>query len=233
MSLAPKAKSSKSKARPPAEPEAPSPASKKRKVALPSTGIDSAWFNAALKASGRSQREAATLLGIESASLNRAIKGKRKWNIEELMSFAGYVGASATEILTRVGYTLPTKTAEIVGRVGEDARVSTNTKRKGERIESPSEVGPNCVCAILETARTRLDAFDGTAIFWKETRQLEPDAVGRFSVVETEDEPLPIVGVLRRLAIGKYRIEPFGGVASPVETASVLRAAPILWTKTQ
>lgn len=213
------------------EPEAEAP--KKRKTAEPPQTIDSAWFAATLQASGKSQRAAADLMGIQSASLNRAMKGKRKWNLDELMQFAGLVGVSATEILMRIGYKLPRKTAEIVGKVGEDGRVSTNTRRKGEKIESPSEVGPNCVCAIFETERTRLDAFNGMVVFWRPSLTLEPDAVGRFSVIELEEDPLPVVGVLRRLALGRYQVEPFGGVAAPIETTSVLRAAPILWTKTQ
>ena len=54
-----------------------------------------AWLNRGLAESGRTQRGLANALGVDPASINRLLKGKRKLRVDEIEPAARYLGIEA------------------------------------------------------------------------------------------------------------------------------------------
>jgi hypothetical protein len=213
--------------------EVEAPSKKSRKTAEPPRNIDTDWFKEVIVRSGLTQKATAEGIGVDQTLIKDMLNGNRKWNIPELLNFSKLFRVKFTEVVSRLGYPVPDTVSRIVGAIDANARVYPNTHRLGGVLSAPSEFEPDGVCAVFETAGTPLDAFNGTVVFWRETNKLEPGAVGRLSVVAIKGEPLPVVGILRHESREMCTVELYGLLGAKVSApgASILWAAPILWTK--
>lgn len=191
---------------------------------------DKAWFKEKLRDIGKSQRALGRHIGMDSASISHLMNGMRKPQIDEVPQIANFLGVRANEVLRAFGVFFEEdhhRMVPIVGIVDGNGRIELFPETRDE-IEAPTSL-PSSTCVITaQTLGSALDPLDGSRIFYLPTDKIEPAAVGRLSVVETETGELLIRGVRRGTSFDSFRLVGFG----VVEDERRLRtAAPIYLIK--
>jgi transcriptional regulator with XRE-family HTH domain len=175
------------------------------------TKPDRDWFVAQLDRVNLSQREFARRIGVNASVINRALKGLRNFNLEEIAALARTFGTDTGEVIRRLGYEVPLPSVEIVGRVTGEAQVSAVTARRGQVVTVPS-ASADSGALLFETGGSPLSWLDrGALVYRPGIRAPACDACdGALCVIESERWLTPVVGTLRHNKTGRWSVTLLG-----------------------
>lgn len=167
-----------------------------------------------------SQRRLAKHLGLDSSAVSLTFRGKREMKIMEAAQIAQLLGVAIDEVLRHAGVHEVThgQRASIAGVI--DASGEVRDTDEPMQVESPAGL-PAGVIAIQSRAG---DHTDGWLYFLRYPSSMNPEAVGRFSLVKIRNGVKTMALVGRSYAPGRYTLN--GVLAS--EAADIEAAEPVL-----
>lgn len=191
---------------------------------------DRKWIVGRLDGVGLSTTKAAERLDKAQNVFLRMLNGTRPIRVGEAVAMARLLRTPLDELVRHLGYDVPPSSVPIIGIVTGDGRVSLLPPAQQTRIEGPTGISSNFVALEARTAHTPLALYHGTVLYYVPSEGLRPDAFGRLSVIEVADETAAIVGILDKAGFGRAAVTVYGGIAR-LETASIISASPVRWTR--
>lgn len=188
--------------------------------------VDRDWIDARLNDVGMSGRALGRRLGLDSAAMHRRLTGKQALTIPEVNAISRFLGASFDETARHFGLepaAAPTDRLPIVGTVNRKTGVVDSTRRPRRQAERPSKIPAGTVALELTTA--------GWLLYYAPSQRVEPEAIGRLSVVRTAQAEIvctPRHGRER----GQWDLDPLCGPGPATAGATLLSASPVLWIRT-
>lgn len=192
---------------------------------------DRKWLVDALKDKGLTQREAAKMLELKVASLNRSLAGGRRWQLTELLTFAEIVGKPFNAVMQRAGYKVPQPVVPVTYEIAGDRTLAPMIMGSPKYVPAPSEADSSTTAAVFATRKSELNAYNGGYIFFRPAHEVLAEAVGRLSIVALEGHRLPLLATIERLGLDAYEVTPFQSTEA-LQHHKVTAAAPVLWMRT-
>ncbi len=160
--------------------------SKYSKIRAP--GIDTAWFRQRMAERQTSQRQIAFAIGIDPAAVSLMLRGIRKMQLSEASAIAELLGVTAMEVMERAGYDAPrdiSATVRVVGTANDLGLVHFGRVDAPRVLPRPPEMPIDTVAVRLTLSRGAVaPGMDGWHLFYVPATKIEPEAVGRLSVVK-------------------------------------------------
>lgn len=189
---------------------------------------DRVWFEHRIAEMKLSQRRLAHAINLDSSSLNRSLKAKRTFKIEELVKLAEQLHVSRDEILVRLGYPRSEADVPIVGRIHADSGIEMLPSPLGV-AEVPPGVPKDVRALVADTANSTLSSWDECVFYFAPAQGVSPDDVGRVCVIAAAGRN--VLGALSRgSARGRYKVTTFG-LRATFEPDEVTSASPVLWIR--
>src|SRR5689334_12141934 len=143
--------------------------------------VDVKWFKDRMADQKISQAKIAQALGMQRSGITKLFRKEKpqRFTLEIVNGFAAMLGVPAEEVMTAAGFRPPRETramVPVVGAVGIDGKVKP---AKGE-AERPDK-GADSLAAVRVEAPG--DELDGWLAYYVPGSRLDPEAVGRLSVV--------------------------------------------------
>jgi transcriptional regulator with XRE-family HTH domain len=198
------------------------------------TKVDTKWFRDRIADRGLSARKIAKMLRMDAPAMSRMLNGKRKMQTDEAADLAGILGEPLDQVLRRAGIQVALEskaTVWLTGVVNAQGEISPVGTGKPRSVERPGK-GPEDLTGVL--LRAPGNPKDGWVAYYVPSTRLEPDAVGRLSVVETStNKSRQYLTVLTKgFERGKWTLTPFlSESVAPIEDVDVVWAAPVLWIR--
>ncbi|SFJ68723.1 helix-turn-helix domain-containing protein [Methylobacterium brachiatum] len=192
-----------------------------------STTIDTGWFQGLIKDKGFSQRGLAKLIDIDHAALSLMLNGKRKMSVGEAGTLAQFLGVPVGEVLARAGVTVQAGERSIPVRGVVAAGGTLNQSDSTKNVAAPQDMREGATAIRVNSPGA---PHHGWVLFYYPARDVQPDAVGRLSVVSLADGRIMTGFLARGFDEGTYTVTPLSGAA--VEDVRLVSAAPVRWIRT-
>lgn len=201
---------------------------------MPSTAtINTKWFQERIADRGYSQRKIAATLGMDPAAVSLMLRGKRKMTLNEAADLARLLGVPLNQVLDHAGIDAP-KDAKgmipIVGWVDDFGEVHMEKVHGPRRAPRPVEVPEGSVALRIQDR----GPMDGWLAYYVPQERLDPDAVGRWAVIQLAAKGPQYLRVLARgYEPGKWTLQPLrpAGEGRKVEGVKVEWACPVVWIR--
>lgn len=190
--------------------------------------VDTKWFRDRIADQRMSQRGLARHLGLDAAAVSLMLRGKREMKIAEAAAIASLLGVPADEVMQHAGVSIASNGTSVPISLYMDASAELHSQGQGQTVPHPGGDLPTAIIAIqCRTAGTDLDHMDGWLMFTSNQMDgsIQPEAVGRLSMVRLRNGVICVAKVARGLKRGRWTL------TSPVGTipdADVEWAKPIL-----
>lgn len=192
--------------------------------------VDTKWFKDRLADKGISLRKLATSLSINHTFLSKSFRGERRLQPQEAADVARILGVPFQDVIERAGVELPKEpgtAVTIVGTVNSVGEIS-NAVKGPRRAERP-------VRAPDDTAALRIaapgSALDGWIAYYVPSVRIEPEAVGRLSVVGVAGDGRFLRVLTKGYERGKWALKGLTLGMEDVAEIGVEWAAPVIWLR--
>lgn len=192
--------------------------------------IDKAWLDQRLKQHGfKTFAHLARYISLDKAAMVRSLKGERAFTAKDIASLAEVLQATTDEILRRVGYKIPTRGVPIVGKVTQDARVSSVLPQKGQLFQA-QDAPPDARALIVEAESGPLAFLNGARIVYQPStaKQMPLSLLGELCIVECDNHMTPFVGCLQKGASRNTSSLQLFGTSEKFAVSVVHSASPVL-----
>jgi len=188
--------------------------------------IDSDWFKKQILEKGMSQREFHIHVDIAENALYRILSGKQPIRLNEASQMASFFGVSLYDLLRRAGIDPPVEgmTLPIAGSVNGALDVTPSAKYPP--VTSIPLVEQSTVGLICDDSGS---PFYGWIFAYIPASDIEPSAIGRFSVVKLSSGKMLIRFLKPGLHTGKFDLVPLSGTA--LTNFVVFTASPVLYIR--
>jgi transcriptional regulator with XRE-family HTH domain len=207
---------------PPAKTETPSGRGRPRNEKL---NLDVTWMKARMQALRiKSWAELSRTIGMDKAMMSKSLNGERVFTAKDVVRLAEVLQVTADEILRRIGYEMSARGVMVVGKITNDARVSSVAAQKGQ-IRNVADAPPGAVALVAEG----LVGYDDAAFVFvpaQPGRGPSLSSVGQLCIVEADAHITPYLGTLIKGGGKKLTLELFG-IGTKIEIEQVHTAAPI------
>ena len=199
--------------------------------------MDAKWFKERMAARDLNQTRTGLLLGLDRSQFSKVLGGTRELSPQEAADLAKVLAIPVEEVLRRAGVKVANETKATVPVIGvADVTGSISAKFDGpKRIERPNS-------GFGDLSAVRIDAphspLDGWNAYFVPAGKIEPEAVGRMSIVSVRGgrSPSRFLGVLEReTSRGNWRVVALCSTSSAseiIDRAAIEWAAPVLWIQT-
>lgn len=187
--------------------------------------VDTKWFRDRIADQRMSQRGLARQLGLDAAAVSLMLRGKREMKIAEAAAIARLLGVPADEVMQHAGVIIASKGTTVPVCSYLDANAEIHPEAEGLTVPHPGGDLPENLTAIqCRTAGTDLDHMDGWIMFTSNRMDgsIQPEAVGRLSVVRLKDGVIYAAKISRGMKRGRWTL------SSPV---GVMKDAEVEWAK--
>lgn len=188
--------------------------------------IDTNWFQGRIKDVKKSQRQLATVLGIDPAQVTNLLRGKRRMQLGEAAIIAQFLNVPIEEVLAHAG--LPVnggvRRVKLVGYVDDVGEVHLSDKPESD-IDAPA-IAPEGTIAVRMRSNDML--MRGGLLFFKPGQGVEASAVGRLSVCRIGAGPWLVRSIAPGLDPATYDLT---GPADEIHGARLSAAVPVLWIR--
>lgn len=195
---------------------------------MPDSAINTAWFLDKLAAIELSQSRLAEKLGLDKGAVSLMLRGKRKMSVQEAGQIAFILGAPVDEVLRHAGVEETPAGARnkvrVTGWIDAAGEVHHGAAMGPKAVSAPPGVDDNCEALRAQTG----GPFDGWLMFYRPSKNVSPDAVGRMCVVKAANaEPLLVRVVGRGFEAGYFTVADWSGART--ENVRLASASPVLW----
>lgn len=185
------------------------------------------WFLDLMAARRLSMRGLAQRMGLQHTQLSLTFSGQRKLQLDEASQLSQILGVPLHQIAINAGVSVRPasgRRVHVIGYVVNGGEVRLNPPEIGERTEAPEDMQDGVVAVQARTAATPMDWCDGAVFFFARTDRVEPDAIGRLSVIKLTDGTLGLATLRRGYQPGTYNLS---GVMTR-QSVQIESAAPVL-----
>lgn len=188
--------------------------------------IDSEWFKKQILDRCLSQREFLVLVDMKETALYRVLSGKKPIRLDDASKMARFFGISLYDLLRRAGIDPPAEgmTLPIAGSVNGALDVTLSAKYPP--VASIPLVEQSAVGLICDDSAS---PFYGWIFAYIPASDIEPSAIGRFSVVKLSSGKMLIRSLKPGLHAGKFDLAPLNG--PPFTNFAVFTASPVLFIR--
>lgn len=182
--------------------------------------VDTKWFRDRIADQRMSQRGLARQLGLDAAAVSLMLRGKREMKIAEAAAIARLLGVPADEVMAHAGVVIASQGKLVAVCSYLDANSEIHTEDQGLTVPHPGGDLPEQITAIqCRTAGTDLDHMDGWIMFCSNRVEhaIQPEAVGRLSVVRLKDGVIYAAKINRGMRRGRWTLSSPVGVMKDVE----------------
>lgn len=215
--------------------------------------FDTKWFRERLHASGRSQRDLAKTLDKDPSSVSLLLRGKRQMKMQEATKLAQFLDQPLHEVLRHAGVMAPadaraaargehadvmemvnTHDVPLVGYVDGEGEVHIDREPtetdKVPRVPTPPGLERKAVAVQVRAAMSRNEMFDGWVLYFAPRDHVDPEAIGRLSIVRLKNDGPTLMRVLRRgYQKGTFNLISAGDPT--IENVTPAWATPVAWAK--
>jgi transcriptional regulator with XRE-family HTH domain len=195
------------------------------------TGINTKWFLDRLADKDMSARRLALLIGMNPSAMSRTLNGGRKMQMDEAADIARVLGRPFDEVVMHAGIAAPREIRSAVrlnGMASAEGFIGHVGKTAPRTVERPGGTPEDIRGVMIRAPGT---VFEGWVAYYVPTARLEPDAVGRLSVVQMADGKKCLRVLVKGFERGKWTLVPLSAGA-PLTDVDVEWAAPVLWIRT-
>lgn len=197
--------------------------------------FDRQWFAHRIRAAGLTQRAIADRLGRDESAVSLMLRGRRRIKLDEASELAVMLGTTYEEVVEHAGVKVPdlgsSGTMPITGYVDSDSAVHMKRPSVGPRkTPVPFAGAPNLVALRLVGA----GPLEGAVVYYQgdEEMGVDPEAVGRLSVVETVDGRRLLAVVKKGWERGHVSLADMaGGAIEGCDDVRLRFAAPVVFIK--
>lgn len=190
---------------------------------------DQPWIDERLAYVGLSRLALGARLGQHPNAIGRILRGELKPKVEEVISMARELRVPLGELLVRLGYTYKRRDCPLVGSVTEMGRVNMFGGQL-RHVASPDETDEDLQALSVETDYLALALYAGSYLYFAPAEALRSDVWGKLCLVDIQDEPAPVVGIVARASPGRNRVRLFGG-SGTMDDVRVVSATPVRWIR--
>lgn len=189
------------------------------------SAINTSWFTSKLAELKISQNRLGELLGLDKGAVSLLLRGKRKMSVSEAGRIASIFSVPVDEVLRHAGVTTTAAgRVKVTGWIDSSGEVHHGAAKGPRTVSAPPGVDERCEALRAQTN----GPFDGWLMFYRPSREVSPDAVGRMCVVRVAGkEPLLVRVIGRGAEIGTFTVADWTG-GEPVN-AALESASPVLW----
>lgn len=161
--------------------------------------IDSKWFRDSLQDRRMTQREFASRVGIDPASLTLTLQGKRRMTIERAADFARELCVPMDDVMKKfgVGSHEDAQRVPIIGYVDGAAEVTFTPEPIGRTI-SPFMLPQDVAALTMRSTATPLDMMHGWLFFVGPEMTAADGAIDRTAIVQAKGHRKPLLRLIRR-----------------------------------
>lgn len=196
---------------------------------------DTIWFKSRLAGKDLTQAALARHLKMDTSAVSRMIQGTRKFKLEEAGAVAKVLSVSVEEVLARAGADVAIPSEDELSSTGTMVMgwIDGAGEIRGEGVEGPKKVerisgfGPS-VWALRHQCE---GALDGSLIYFVPTQEIDPQAIGKLSVVKREDGGSMLRVIKRGYDRGTFNCFKLCNIDTISEKVRLVSAAPVLWMK--
>lgn len=148
------------------------------------------WFQDQFQKHDLTQRAVARKLGMDPPALSVALRGDRKFTLNEATVLASLIGVPLEEVLVNAGVRaadLPTarsrESLEISGWIDGDLKIRWGTPKGPKTAPRPAYAAKNTGVLRYQTIGSALEGMDGVLVYYVEGSNSLADCVGRLCVV--------------------------------------------------
>ena len=161
--------------------------------------IDSKWFRDSLADRRMTQREFATLAGMDPASLTLTLQGKRRMTIERAAEFARILAIPVDDVMKRFGINAHenAQRVPIIGYIDGAAEVTITPEPIGRTI-SPFLLPQDVAALTMRSTAGPLDMMHGWLFFVGAEMSSAEGAIDRTAIVKAKGQDKPLLRLIRR-----------------------------------
>lgn len=161
--------------------------------------IDSKWFRDSLTDRRMTQREFASLAGMDPASLTLTIQGKRRMTIERAAEFARILGVPVDDVMKKFGINAheDIQRVPIIGFIDGAAEVTITPEPIGRTI-SPFLLPHDVSALTMRSTAGPLDMMHGWLFFVGPELSSTEGAIDRTAIVRAKGQARPLLRLIRR-----------------------------------
>lgn len=175
--------------------------------------VNEDWFKEQLVLKRLSQRKLARHLGLDPSAITLTLKGKRRMQMDEAANIAVFLGVPVEEVLKNAGLTLGkpiSNPVRIVGSVSYANRIELIDT--DDVVESPPMMPAETVALTVGDPDSLLY---GSLLFYKPESEINPDAIGRLSIVKLRSGKSILARIDRGIRPGFYNLRLNSSIIPP------------------
>lgn len=149
--------------------------------------MDTKWFRDRISDKGLSANKLANMIGMDRSAMSKMLNGHRRMMMDEAADIARALGVPLDEVVRHAGIEVARQNEAPVPIIGVALETGEIVAPAGEFSHGPRKADrpqglPDDAAAIR--VRSPLSPMDGWIVYFVPTSRVEPDAIGRFSVVQ-------------------------------------------------
>lgn len=192
------------------------------------------WFLDTIRAAGLTQRAIADRLGIDESAVHHMLHGRRHLHLEEVPELARILGVDSSVVAEKAGVNLLSGVSNkdsvpIRGWVDGKGNVHLKTPTRGPRKAPMLHAGMANMAALRVIAPEKglpgLSSLDGALLYYPRQADhqesdwsVDPECLGRPSIVKTVDGRTVLRVVSRGYGRGTYTLAQLSGETKDNET---------------
>lgn len=185
------------------------------------------WFKNRLKDIGATQRDLASHMGLDPSSVSLAIRGMRKFTLEEVNAVAKFLRAPLDEVIRHAGVDVKKDARHIViGAVDSDGVVH---KIQNSFSDAPI-MPPGALGVVAHTSLTKAAMWDGYVFFVRPEQGVNVDSIGRICLIESLAGDLKMASIVKSTGDGEFLVTDVFAQNAPVKI-KVRNASPVVAIK--
>jgi DNA-binding XRE family transcriptional regulator len=193
------------------------------------------WFHDRIADKGMSMRQLAGIVGVDPGNMSKQFAGKVKMSMETAAEIARHLGVTFEDIVHHAGVQAPkdpSRAVAVVGTVGPDGTVKPARGSAGRRVDRPAGAPDDVAALRIETPGAAVDGW--VAFYLPTVGRIDPEAVGRWSVVQLGNKGARYLRVLHRgYERGKWTLRPLqcADASADLVDVDIEWACPVQWIR--
>lgn len=196
------------------------------------------WFTDRLADKGLSMRKLARLTGVDPGNLSKMLRGLNDYRMSMQLAadIAYHLGVPFEDVVKHSGIKTardPARSVVIAGIVdGSGVVAVAKGAASGRRVDRPAGAGDDVTALRVEAPGVPIDGW--VAFYVPNSGRVDPEAVGRWSVVQMANKGARYLRVLRRgYERGKWALRPLQseGDGQDLVDVDIEWAAPVQWIR--